>query len=337
MKKHVNIPFFIPHLGCPNACVFCDQHTISGAEEISPEAFTREAETILASLPPDTGTEIAFFGGSFTGIDRNYMLSLLSAADRFLEDGRVSSIRVSTRPDLIDPDVLSVLKSHGVKTVELGIQSTSDVVLSASKRGHSFADTARACALLLEAGFTVVGQMMIGLPGSTPEDEVNTAKTIVSLGCTGARIYPTVVLSGTELAFMAKSGSYRPLPLSEAVARSAAAYRVFLKNGVPVIRVGLCAGEQYRKPGTVAAGEYHPAIGELVQSRVMLDAILEALGERPSLSASDTLRIAVAPGFLSRVIGQGGAGRRELLAKSGAKRLFVTESASVPPFSFDIL
>ena len=333
MKKHINLPFFIPHLGCPNACVFCDQHTISGAEEISPEAFTREAETILAGIAPGTVTEIAFFGGSFTGIDRDYMLSLLSAADRFRKDGRVASVRVSTRPDLIDREILAVLKEHGVRTVELGIQSVSDAVLSASKRGHTAADTRRACSLLSEEGFAVVGQMMIGLPESRQEDEVRTAEEIVSLGCTGARIYPTVVLSGTVLASMAESGAYRPLPLSEAVSRSAAAYRVFLKSGVPVIRVGLCAGEQYREPGTVAAGEYHPAIGELVQSRVMLDAIEERLPR----TAPETLRVAVAPGFLSRVIGQGGAGRQELLEKSGAKRLFVSEKESLSPFSFEIL
>ncbi len=337
MKKHVNLPFFIPHLGCPNACVFCDQHTISGADGYDAARFRREAEAILSSLDPETTeVEIAFFGGSFTGIDRDLMLELLNAADGFLRDGRAASVRVSTRPDYIDGEILGILKEHGVKTVELGIQSASDRILAAAGRGHTFSDTVRACRLLTGEGFRVVGQMMIGLPESTGEDERHTAEAIAALGCTAARIYPTVVLRGTALAAMAEAGTYVPLSLPEAVRRSADVYGIFLDRGVQVIRVGLCAGEQYREgeDGEVAAGEYHPAIGELVKSRVFLDKITETWKRSPIPPKDGTLRMEIPRGFLSALIGKGGEGRRELLSLTGAKRLHAVETDALKPFSF---
>ena len=198
--RHVNIPVFIPHLGCPNNCVFCDQRRISGCVSFDESSVEREIEMALSTLSPEDEVEIAFFGGSFTGIDRDLMLRLLAISDKFVSAGRVQSVRCSTRPDYIDEEILGMLSEHGVKTVELGIQSTSDRVLSASKRGHTSDATLAACGLVKSHGFNLIGQMMVGLPSSTIDDEIETAKAICALGADGARVYPTVVFAETELA-----------------------------------------------------------------------------------------------------------------------------------------
>ena len=213
MKKHVNIPIFIPHLGCPNQCVFCNQRTISGVEQFDIANVKKEIEDALSTVDSSQEAEIAFFGGSFTGIDRNLMISLLELAYGYVTDGKVKSVRCSTRPDYIDEEILDILKKYGVTTIELGLQSSSDEVLSVSKRGHTRADEARSCDLIVQRGFELVGQMMIGLPASTLESEMETARFIVEHGAVGARIYPTVVFYETELCQMAKRGDYSPISL----------------------------------------------------------------------------------------------------------------------------
>ena len=148
MKKHINIPIFIPHLGCPNNCVFCNQRSISGRQSFDPSDTERQIDEVIATLPSDTEREIAFFGGSFTGIDRELMIYLLEIAKQYVDRGLVSGIRLSTRPDYIDTERLEILKKYGVTAVELGLQSMDGEVLSASKRGHSTEDAERACALI---------------------------------------------------------------------------------------------------------------------------------------------------------------------------------------------
>ena len=211
MKKHANIPIFIPHLGCPNQCVFCNQRTISGVNKFDISRVSAQIDEALATVDPSCEVEIAFFGGSFTGIDRELMISLLEIAYDYIKRGKVSSVRCSTRPDYISDDILNILKKYGVKTVELGLQSASDKVLLKSKRGHTAYDEERACKMIVNAGLDLVGQMMIGLPGSTLEDELQTARFIVKSGAKGARIYPTVVFYDTELCEMSRRGEYTPL------------------------------------------------------------------------------------------------------------------------------
>ena len=173
--RHVNIPVFIPHLGCPNNCVFCDQRKISGCIYFDESCVENEILKALSTLSPEDDIEIAFFGGSFTGIDRELMMRLLKISDKFIDSGRVRSVRCSTRPDYIDSEILKILREHHVETVELGIQSMSDRVLEASKRGHSAENTRAACRAIKESGFKLIGQMMIGLPTSTVDDEIRTA------------------------------------------------------------------------------------------------------------------------------------------------------------------
>jgi histone acetyltransferase (RNA polymerase elongator complex component) len=266
----------------------------------------REIETALTTVLPEDDVEIAFFGGSFTGIDRDLMLRLLEISDEFIREGRVSRVRCSTRPDYIDEEVLSILRDHHVKTVELGLQSFSDNVLSASKRGHTAESSLKACKMVKEAGFELIGQMMVGLPGSTAEAEIETAKTICDLGADGARVYPTVVFADTELADMTASGKYVPLSIDDAIERTASVLDVFDRAGVPVIRVGLCSGENLSSPESVVGGANHPALGELSMGELMYRRICEEADRVIETCAvsGKTMTVFVPRGATSRAIGQ---------------------------------
>lgn len=302
MKLHRNIPVFIPHLGCPNQCVFCNQRSISGCREFCIGDVRRVIDEGLARTDGRVKTEIAFFGGSFTGIDRSLMIQLLKIAQEYVDRGLVESIRLSTRPDYISKEILDLLSSFAVKNIELGLQSMDDTVLAASRRGHTVRDAEYACCAIVDRGFVLTGQMMIGLPGASPESEVRTAERICELGAAYARIYPTVVFFDTPLCEMAKSGSYTPLTLKEAVARSANAYEVFLRADVPCIRIGLCATEELVSPHFVYAGPNHPAMGELVMSEVYYRNTVSFLKSKSLLGKE--IVIEVPERELSRAIGQ---------------------------------
>jgi len=234
----------------------------------------------LETIPGDCDVEIAFFGGSFTGIDRGMMLDLLERAERFVKEGCVSSIRLSTRPDYITPEILEILSRYSVKTVELGLQSMRNRVLNASLRGHSAETARRACRMVREAGFSLVGQMMIGLPASSLEDELFTAEELCRIGVDAVRIYPTVVFYGTALCKMVEDGNYMPLTVSEAVRRSSSVLKLFLANGVPCIRIGLCAGEDFSSRDKVMAGPNQAALGEMVWNEIYYEKLLASLSAK---------------------------------------------------------
>ena len=282
MSRHLNIPIFIPHLGCPHTCVFCNQRSISGAQSFDPAGVDAQITAALATTCENDTAEIAYFGGSFTGIDRDLMVYLLDVAERYVQKplagkARVAGIRMSTRPDYISDEILEILARYSVRTVELGVQSMTDAVLTASGRGHDAESAAKACRMLSDAGYDVIGQMMIGLPGSTEESEVQTARALCELGVRGARIYPTVVFADTELCAMMHSGAYTPLSAEQAVCRSAAVLRVFEAHNVPVIRIGLCASDNLSDPACAVAGANHPAIGEMVRGELYYQKIRELL------------------------------------------------------------
>ena len=219
MKKQYIIPIFVPHLGCPNNCTFCNQKIISGQiKEVTPEDVRETVEYYLDSFKDKNRyTEIAFFGGSFTGIEMDKQEALLKVANEFIKEKKVDAIRVSTRPDYIDKERLKLLKKYGVKTIELGVQSTNDYILNRCKRNHTFDDVKRASKLIRWNGFTLGHQMMVGLPESTVLDEVRTAKELAKLKPKIMRIYPVLVLKGTELEQEFENGTYMPLSVDQAV------------------------------------------------------------------------------------------------------------------------
>ena len=331
--RHVNIPIFIPHLGCPNQCVFCNQRSISGVSEFSLDAVKNLIDTGLSTCCPDDEVEIAFFGGSFTGIDRELMISLLEIAHSYVESGAVKSVRCSTRPDYINGEILALLKRYGVKTVELGLQSSSNKVLEITKRGHYFEAEQSACRLIVENGFDLVGQMMIGLPGADIDSEIRTAEFIASVGAKGARIYPTVVFRDTELCDMTLNGCYEPLTVDEAVTRSAAVLEVFISSGVEVIRIGLQASEGLSSSKSYLAGPNHAALGEMVIGEVYYNRILKKLSES-NPSDEENITILVSVGALSKAIGQKKRNKLRLLERY--KNLSFAESAEIPEYEVSV-
>ncbi len=332
MEKHVNIPVFIPHLGCPNDCVFCNQRIISGKKEFYADEVIPIIEEALSTVGDNYKKEIAFFGGSFTGINIDLMKKLLIISNRYLKSGRIDSIRCSTRPDYINTEILNILKEYNVGTVELGLQSVSHKVLSICKRGHNFESELNATRLIKEWGFRLGGQMMIGLPGSSPEDEIATAKFIVAMGSDEARIYPTIVFKDTELQRMADRGEYSSLTLDEAVTRSAKAFAILIAGGVKVLRIGLCDSENLHSDITYHSGPNHAAIGELVENEFYYNLICEKLQEYKIDNHSDLI-LSVARGHTSKVIGQHKKNKIRLFQKYGFANIRVLESNDIPEYS----
>ncbi len=272
MKAKRNIiPVFVPHLGCPNNCVFCNQRKISGS------VFPASAETVksavteaLEKMPDKSNIQLAFYGGSFTAIPVQEQNELLDAALPFLHEGTISSLRLSTRPDAIDEDTLIRLRERGVRTIELGAQSMCDEVLEASGRGHTARQTVQAARLIKEYGFELVLQMMTGLPQDTKERSLETARELIALEPDGVRIYPTVIIECTPLFDMWRAGFYPEHTVEDAVETCAAILPMFEAAGIPVIRLGLNPTEEL-SGGAAVAGAYHPAFGELVRSRIFLE------------------------------------------------------------------
>ena len=284
MKKQYIIPIFVPHLGCPNNCTFCNQKIISGeTKEITPDDVKKTVEFYLESFKEKNKyTEIAFFGGSFTGIEIEKQEALLKAAFEFVKAKKVNSIRVSTRPDYIDKEKLKLLKKYGVKTIELGVQSTNDYILRRCKRNHTFADVKKASKLIRWYGFTLGHQMMVGLPESTVLDELRTAKDLAKLKPKIMRIYPVLVLRGTELEKEMLEGTYTPLSVEQAVERSKELCYFFAKKKINVIRVGLQSTDTIsdiskNENSEVVAGPYHETFRQLVESSMNYDAIVKKI------------------------------------------------------------
>ncbi len=314
---HRNIPIFIPHMGCPNQCVFCNQRSISECRLFDIEQVRSQIEHCLSTLSADDDVEIAFFGGSFTGIDRELMIGLLEIAQEYVRQGRVDGIRLSTRPDYISAQILSILSCYSVRVIELGLQSMDDRVLRASRRGHTAEIAEQACRMILQAGFGLVGQMMIGLPEATPESELATAQKICDIGAVAVRIYPTVVFYDTPLCEMVQNGSYRPLTVSEAARRSAAVLRIFLERGIPCIRIGLCATESLTSPQKVMAGPNHPALGELVWNEVWYGVLKEQV-EKADLCGKEII-LSVPAREISRIVGQRRCNLHRLMRETGTR------------------
>ena len=283
MKHQYIIPIFVPHLGCPNDCIFCNQKSISGQKKnMTKEEAKNIIDNYLKNLnDSDALIEIAFFGGSFTAINEELQNELLELAYTYVKSGQVESIRISTRPDYIDKNILKRLKKYKVKTIELGVQSANDFVLKRANRGHTFEDVKKASKLIRWYGFRLGHQMMVGLPESTRQDEINTAKALIKLKPKMVRIYPVLVVKNTKLEREYESGIYKALPLPQAVETCKQLVRMFSDKNIDIIRVGLQNTDEISDPSSekseVVAGPYHPAFRQLVESGLWYDAIVEKI------------------------------------------------------------
>ena len=283
MEKQYVIPIFVPHLGCPNDCILCNQKSISGQTKmLTEEDMINQIEYYLESFKDkDAKKEIAFYGGSFTGIDIETQEKFLKIAKSYIDAGKVDSIRISTRPDYIDKKILKMLKKYKVKTIELGVQSAVDYILQRSNRGNTFKDVKKASRLIRWNGFVLGHQMMVGLPESTELDEINTAKKLIKLKPKIVRIYPVLVIKNTKLEKEYLEGKYKPLTIVQAVERCKDIVYLFNKKNIQVIRVGLQTTDEICSPESessdVVAGPYHPAFRQLVESSLWYDSILDKI------------------------------------------------------------
>ena len=280
MKKEYIIPIFVPHLGCPNNCTFCNQKKISGQTKMVTAKDVKDTiEYYLKNFKDNHKyVEVAFFGGSFTAIETEKQEELLEAVQSYIEQKRVNSIRVSTRPDCINKEILKRMKKYHVKTIELGVQSTNNYILERCKRGHTGEDVKKASKLIRHYGFILGHQMMVGLPESTKQDEINTAKELIKMKPKIVRIYPVLVIKDTELEEEYKSGEYTPLTVGQAVERCKEIVDLFNRSKINVIRIGLQNTEEITDPSSekssVVAGPYHPAFRQLVESSMWYDSIV---------------------------------------------------------------
>lgn len=283
MSKHYIIPIFVPHLGCPNDCVFCNQKSISGQQKmITKEDIEKTINFYLENIrDKDAQKEVAFFGGSFTGIEVEKQEEFLQTAYKYIKAGKINSIRISTRPDYIDKTILRRLKKYKVETIELGVQSANDYILKQSHRGHTFEDVKRASKLIRWYGFKLGHQMMVGLPESTRIDEVNTARELIKLKPKMVRIYPVLVIKNTKLEKDYLDEKYTPLSVVQAVEICKELVPMFVKKGIEVIRIGLQNTDEITDPNNekseVVAGPYHPAFRQLVESGLWYDSIVNKI------------------------------------------------------------
>jgi len=269
LQNHYNIPIFIPEAACPHRCIFCNQHHITEQQkQPSINEVIATVERYLVTIPKNSKTEIAFFGGNFTGLPVRQQTDYLQSVQQFLYEGKIAAIRCSTRPDYVDNQNVELLKRFNVKMVELGVQSFDDEVLKASGRGHSTKDIYRAVQILKTHQLPFGLQMMTGLPSDTLEKTHQTAKEIVRLGAANTRIYPCLVIRNTELEQLYYSKEYQPQTMEEAVTLCAELVAYFEQNGIKILRVGLHRSDGFDSGATLIAGPYHPSFNELVESRL---------------------------------------------------------------------
>lgn len=305
--KHYNIPVFVPEEGCPHRCIFCNQHAITQTSRPpEPGEIPGIVDQWTARFGySDRHVELAFFGGSFTGIDPQRQEAFLSEAFALKQAGQIDAIRLSTRPDYIDNERIARLKRYGVTTVELGAQSLDDRVLTASGRGHTARQVAEATALLQQNGFEVVLQMMTGLPSDTPEGAISTAREIIKLKPSAVRIYPCLVMRGSPLEKMFGQGKYTPQTLDDATELAAVLVDLFEAAGIRVLRIGLHPSAS----DELVAGPFHPSFSELVQTRIFR----RLLEENIDLSkAGNPLTICCAPGRINSLAGYEASNRQWL-------------------------
>lgn len=337
-KRHYIIPIFIPHLGCPHQCIFCNQKEITGhVGEPSIGEVRGQIDSYLETMTaPDRLVEIAFYGGSFTGISTALQEKYLSMAKLYLDEGKVDEIRLSTRPDYIDAQTMQRLKQYDVTTVELGVQSMDEQVLKLANRGHTAAQVHQAAELLQANDFQVGLQMMVGLPGDAKETALATAQELIALQPNFVRIYPVLVIAGTPLADLYQSGQYHPWTVEQAVDTCKDVLNLFRTAGIPVIRMGLQPTEEINSNAQVLAGPFHPAFGELVEIALVRDYLFRLCLCLKSDIQDRKLVIQLSPRDESIVRGQRNSTIKELKAKFGFIDILLQLDQSFPRGEYQV-
>ncbi len=317
------IPIFIPHVGCPHDCIFCNQKKIAGT--LSPVEAGEVSRIISDSLKnAKTPAEVAFYGGSFTAIEKGLMIRYLEAVSPFVASGDISGIRLSTRPDCIDESILQTLLKYKVDTIELGVQSMDESVLLKSGRGHTAEDTRRAATLVKGFGFSLILQMMTHLPGSDDEKDLFTAREIAALSPDGVRVYPTVVIRNTGLETLWHEGKYTPATPEEAAELGADIIEIFEAAQIPIIRFGLNPTDEL-SGGEALAGAYHPALGEMARGERFLS-LAKAEIEKKGLSGGE-VTLFVHPKCVSSMSGLNKRNKKTLSSLFGFAKISVQGDA----------
>lgn len=299
--RYYNIPIFVPHYGCPHDCVFCNQKHITGeTQDVTAKRVKDIINEHLSTVKSENSRiEAAFFGGSFTAIDKDKQTELLEAAYSFVKEGRISGIRLSTRPDCIDDDIVERLVAYGVTAIELGVQSLDDDVLVASGRGHKSCVVKNAVDTIRKYPVELGLQMMTGLPGDTPQKSINTCKKIIELKPDCVRIYPTLVIKDTALEKLYRDAKYTPQSLDDAVSLVSQLMVLFRKNKIRVIRAGLAATDEISYGASLVAGPFHAAFGELAEGEIFYNRICEYMKNESSME------FLINPRDISKAIGNG--------------------------------
>ena len=281
-KEQYTIPIFIPHKGCPNNCVFCNQKKISGQlTDVTAQDVEDKIEEYLKYYSNSKKKiEIAFFGGSFTGIPMDKQIEYLEVANSYVKKGLVDAIRISTRPDYIDGKILDVMKKYNVKTIELGVQSMDDKILALSKRGHTALDVVNASKLIRDYDIELGHQIMIGLPGSILKSEVYTIKECIKLKPQQLRIYPVYVIADSELYSMYENSEYKPLSINEAVKRCKAVIHECQKTEISIIRLGLQSTDEITAKNSQLKGPVSDNLAEYVMASLVKDKIEKEIKDR---------------------------------------------------------
>lgn len=326
--KRFIIPIFISHFGCPHRCVFCDQHriarpasTLPTAEEIA-EEIERHLRLGARKRNQSRIIQVAFYGGSFTALPLPIQKELLRSAAPFLGEGRIHSLRLSTRPDSIFPECLEVLAAGKVATVELGVQSMDDEVLRISQRGYGKEEVIKAVGDLLQENFEVGVQLMVGLPGDSAQRFAATVEAVIKLRPHFIRLYPTLVIKGTALERWFQQGRYHPLSLEEAIAYTRGALQQFRQARIPVIRVGLQPTPSLETPGTIVAGPYHPAFRQLVEGSLLYEQAATLLA-CSGIGRGDSPAFRISPHDISTFYGQGRDNIKRLQESFGLQEITV--------------
>ena len=326
--KRLIIPIFISHFGCPHRCVYCDQNQLARPASAlpSPEEIREEVERGLRfgarKRTQHRMVQVAFYGGTFTALSLPIQRELLTSVTPFLEEKRIHSLRLSTRPDSIFPECLEILRVHKVATVELGVQSMDDEVLAISQRGYEKQEVIMTVTDLLQKNFEVGVQLMLGLPGDSAQKFAATVEAVIELRPHFVRLYPTLVIKGTVLERWFRQGRYHPLSLEEAIARTKGALKRFRQARIPVIRVGLQPTPSLETPGTIVAGPYHPAFRQLVESSLLYEQAASLL-TRSGIKGEDSPTFLISPHDISTFYGQGGHTMKRLRETFGLQKITV--------------